>query len=84
MTLWRCEAQNVQRLAYVAASTKPMTLWRGGLGYRQSPHGRRGIHEANDLVADMLRRHPGATYRRGIHEANDLVAAAPTQFPSIF
>ena len=40
----------------VAASTKPMTLWRSKGIMDLVEYIRRGIHEANDLVAGNLRR----------------------------
>ena len=76
MTLWRCDAVTRLLTGAVAASTKPMTLWRPPEQLDDLQAMSRGIHEANDLVA-VGRCHPPADGcdGRGIHEANDLVAA---------
>ncbi len=52
MTLWRYLMIMTLRARHtVAASTKPMTLWRYHHPTGRRSTRRRGIHEANDLVA---------------------------------
>ena len=53
MTLWRMGRLTARVIiAIVAASTKPMTLWRRRPYGSIATRSRRGIHEANDLVAE--------------------------------